>query len=467
MGISNAFNVARSGLNTTSHWAELVSRNIANASNESYGRQSLSVTSSNGGTVMPTGVQRAADEALNTLYREELGMLSRQDAIADGLTVYGATLGDADSPTSPANRLAEMHSGFTLLFNAPSDLAAQYAALQSAQSMVQGLNDLSDSLDATVTETERAIGTDVSDANRVLSDLAALNHSLSRTEPGTESMAGLQDRQASLLTELAELMDFRIEPRASGAIDIQTSLGYRLVEDRTAYEITYTPGSGTLMADGLDISPPNGIREGRLAGGIELVTEVVPHLRGQLDDFARGLMVTFEEADTSLGLGEAGLFTDSGNRYGVLDPTGLAGRIAVNTAVLPEAGGALHRLRDGIGADTPGPSAASGQIGAFLDGLEGKQTFDGSTGLPPKASLGDAAVTMVASQHGIRAQALTGRDNLAASTASLDAARLNAQGVNIDDELQKLLTIERSYSANSKVIGTLTEMLDTLLSIVR
>lgn len=467
MGITNAFNVASSGLNTTSNWAELVSRNIANASNDSYGRQSLSVSSTAGGTVMPTGIVRAADESLNTLYRAELGMLSRQDAIARGLASYGAALGDVESPTSPANRLAEMHDSLTLLFNNPSDHSVQYAAARSAQTMVQSLNSLSGRLDGTFTEAERALGADLKDANRILADIASLNQSLRRTEPDTGTMAGLKDRQTELLTELAELMDFRVSPTGSGAIDVQTKLGHRLVEDETAYEITYTSGSSTLTADGIDISPPNGIHEGRLAGGIELVTEVVPRLRSQLDEFARALIETFEQADASLGPGQSGLFTDMGNPYNAANKTGLAGRIAVHAAVLPEEGGALYRLRDGIGATAPGPSAASGQIGAFLDGLEDAQAFDGTTGLPSSASLAEAAVAMVANQQDMRAQAQTERENLAASTATLDSARLNAQGVSIDDELQQLLTIERSYSANSKVVSTLTEMLDALLAAVR
>jgi flagellar hook-associated protein 1 len=466
MSIINAFNVARSGLNATSQWAELVSRNIANASNDSYGRQSLNLTTSTGGTLLPNGVERAANEALNTLYRQELGQLSRQGTIAGGLTTYGAALGDLESPISPANKLAEFHASLTMLYNDPADPAVQLSVVQTAQSMVSGLNKLSESLDATVRETNAAMAADVKDANGILSDLAKLNRSLGRAEPQTENMASLLDRQTSLLNDLAEMMDFRVEARSNGVIDIQTSVGYRLVEKETAYEITYIAGNASLHAGGVDISPPHGVSEGRLAGQIALVSDVVPQIRSQLDEFARGLMQTFEQSDASLAVGQAGLFTDAGAAFNAANQEGLAGRIAVNVAVRPEMGGVLSRVRDGIGAAGPGPAGAAGQVGAFLDALEADQAFAGATGMPPSASLAEAAVFMVADQQGMRAQAQIAQENLAVSTASLDAARLNAQGVNIDDELQLLLTVERSYSANSKVVSTLTNMLDTLLAAV-
>lgn len=39
------------------------------------------------------------------------------------------------------------------------------------------------------------------------------------------------------------------------------------------------------------------------------------------------------------------------------------------------------------------------------------------------------------------------------------------QGINTDQELQKLLLIEQAYAANARVVTTASEMIDTLLSI--
>ena len=70
MGISSAFNISRIGLTTTAQWADLVSGNIANANSESYGRRSLSMTTTASGAVVASGVVREADASLSRMYRE-------------------------------------------------------------------------------------------------------------------------------------------------------------------------------------------------------------------------------------------------------------------------------------------------------------------------------------------------------------------------------------------------------------
>ena len=52
------------------------------------------------------------------------------------------------------------------------------------------------------------------------------------------------------------------------------------------------------------------------------------------------------------------------------------------------------------------------------------------------------------------------------AAAAIEQAKLGAQGVNVDDELQQLMMIEKGYAANSRVVSTLSTMLDTLLNAV-
>ena len=133
---------------------------------------------------------------------------------------------------------------------------------------------------------------------------------------------------------------------------------------------------------------------------------------------------------------------------------------------MPDQGGALWRLRDGIGATAPGSAGSTAQIGAFIDGMNDQHSFDGATGISSDITLTEYGAAMIAQQQNIRAEASDQQQALVASTSSIDAARLNAQGVNIDDELQQLLLIEKTYAANSQVVSTLSQMLDVLLAAV-
>jgi flagellar hook-associated protein 1 FlgK len=51
------------------------------------------------------------------------------------------------------------------------------------------------------------------------------------------------------------------------------------------------------------------------------------------------------------------------------------------------------------------------------------------------------------------------------SADTLETARINRDGVNIDDEMQKLLLIEQSYGASAQVVQVAGRMIDILLQI--
>jgi flagellar hook-associated protein 1 FlgK len=224
------------------------------------------------------------------------------------------------------------------------------------------------------------------------------------------------------------------------------------------------------MAGDIDITPNSatarGSDSGRLAGLSWLIANDLPQMKLQLDELARGLVQSFEAADASVGAGQPGLFTDAGGAFDPAQLDGLAGRLALNDSVQPDKGGALWRLRDGAGATFPGEPGDTTQLNAFVDVLETGMAFDAATGLSTNARLGDYAADLVSQQNVLRvgadAQAETARVRL----ITFEDNRSSIEGVNVDTELQKLLEIEQAYGANSQVLTSLSDMLDTLLASV-
>ena len=299
MSINSAYNIANTGLKSTGKWAELVSNNIANADSDSYGRRTLSKTTTAMGTAVANGVNRAVDQSLTRMYHSELARMTRQDAIADGVSAYATSLGDVDDPSSPAALLTNFQSDLDLLYNDPSDASVQQAAVQSAGAIATGLNTLSRDLDTSLKEVRNSLLASVDEVNKLLSDVALLNQRLENTLPNSQQRAALEDQMGDKLNQLAEFIDFRTETNGNGSVDVMTTDGYRLVEDDASFDLNYNVGSGVLTAGTVDITPPNGIAEGRLAGQIELVNDVMPQMQLQLDEFARALIQTFEAADAT------------------------------------------------------------------------------------------------------------------------------------------------------------------------
>ena len=468
MAISNAFAISTSGLASVEKWSEITSANIANADRAGYAKKSVLLETAASGGVAVSGIRREADLVVDRQHRVEISRFERQDAIASGMGMYTSRLGATDAPNALNTRVANLETAFVQLSAAPEQSARQNAVLMAADSLAHELNAAAGALSETKLVVEERVDDTVGELNQTLARIADLNKKIMGVEPGTHQHAVLSDEIHVALDGLAELADTRVRFDESGRATIYTAGGTPLVEGERHKSISFEAGTTTLYADGIDITPgrtgARGFSEGRLAGQIALLSDVIPQMELQLDELARGLIMGFESSDGSLAPGAAGLFTDAGAAFDPAALDGLASRIAVNDAVRPEAGGDLWRIRDGIGAATEGPPSDNTQVTAFVAMMEADQAFDPAAGLGAARALGDFAGAMIADQQYVRVEAEGLREGFRASANAIGVTRSSISGVNIDEELQRLIQIEQSYAANSQVMRVLSEMIDTLLA---
>ncbi|WPY94908.1 flagellar hook-associated protein FlgK [Limimaricola variabilis] len=480
MSITGAFLNARSGLAAAEGWADIAATNIANANRTGYAKRSAPLTQLPGGGVAMTGFQRATDAALEQAHRKEVSRTATQEARADALEVHAAALGEIDSTTGLSGRVSTFRTTLDALATTPSEPALQEAAVRAAEGLATTLRDASGTLARTEERVRNAVVADVTEINDQLARIVALNERIAGQQQGTERRVMFEDQLSESLDSLSQLIDLRMQTDASGRISIYTAAGAALVEDNKRHELSFDTSTGRLTVNDVDITPgvaeARGSSEGALAGRLGFLTNDLPRLELQLDEMARSLVQEFEKIDTTRATGTAGLFVDgtapvdgSGVRA-AFDPTkseGLAGRIAVNTAVRSEAGGAAWRMRDGIGATVQGPASDGSRVAAFVDLLSTDISYDPAAGLGDRRTIGDFAAGLVSAQKQLHNDALAKSESLAAGRDSIQTSRQSVQGVNVDDELQQLMLIEQSYAANATVMKTLGEMMDTLLAAVR
>jgi len=470
VGISTAFRNSSSGLSTTARWAELTAANIANANREGYVKRSLVTESAPGGGVLATGLRREVNSNLDRLFRSELAGVARQEIIASQLDTYSFELGKPGDTLSMAGQFSNLYSGFGLLSNSPADTSLQNNVLASALGLANSLNDASSTLDQTLQSVTAGIQNDVSTVNAHLNKIAQLNIQIEGSQQATTHRADLQDERAKEIDALSILLDVNTSTDTRGNVSILTGQGTVLVDKATAFEVSYDISLGQLNVGDSEITPnktgTRGFSGGQLAGWFDLKDDVLPQMKLQLDEFARALVESFEAADSSLSVGQAGLFTDQGAAYNPAQQEGLAGRLTVNAAVDPNRGGNLWRIRDGIGAATEGPAGDSTQPLKFLAVFEAAHTFDPQAGQGSSAELLDYLAGMVADQKLVQVDAQVKVEELGTKAQTIQSARQGVQGVNLDAELQQLTLIEQSYAANAQVTQSLTQMLDTLLAAV-
>lgn len=470
MSLSSALNTASSGLSTAQTQTRIIAENIANATTDGYVRRNAAVVTTGSGGATVSEISRDVDAALVRMSRSESSKMASQQAIYEALEDYTLYLGEVGDGSSMADKFSDFNTALTSLVNMPSSTEAQSEAVYAAEDLAASIRDASDTLAVVRADVDMEIRYEVADLNQALYDLAELNSKIRTMEPGTSEAAGLNDQMDGLLDRVSEVVGVRITYSSDSTVSIYTTGGAALLEGTRVHDVTYSSSDGTFHADDVEITPGKdgvrGIEEGSLAGLAEVQNEILPEFQLQLDEYARGLIEAFEASDASISAGEAGLFTDNGAAFDAADLEGLAGRIQVNEAVSTDGDAEIWRMRDGMGVTAEGAAADGTQIQAFIDGLDTEVNADPETGLSANVTVADFANQLLTAQLAESSRAESNYNAAASAAELIQASRENVEGVNIDDELQQLLMIEQSYAANSKMLTTVAEMLDTLLAAV-
>ena len=472
MSLTGALNSASSGLRTTQALSGVTADNVSNALTPGYTRRSASVVSNGSGqTGASIGeIRREVDASLQRMSRLETGKMARYQALSEGLQSYTAYLGQPGDGASTADKFAAFQNSLTTLINLPSSNGAQSGAVLAAEELAYAVRGAASTLSTMLSEVDMEIRYEVADVNQALYRLRDLNGQRLEVVSGTTAAAEFGEEIDSLLDQISGIIDTRVTVSSSGSISVYTIGGAALLEGQYVQDITFDPGDGTLMAGQQDITPQKagvrGLQHGSLVGLSELKRRVIPQFNAQLDQYAQGLIQTFETADASLTSGQPGLFTDNGGAFNATNLGGLAGRIQINEQISLSGGAEIWRIRDGLGAATPGPVADPTQIAAFVTALNTPMGASVETGIPSIVTLQDFAAEMVSSQATERVRAESNFNAASSAAEVVNAARQNAEGVNIDDEMQRLLLIEQSFAANSRVLTTVSNMIDTLIAAV-
>lgn len=484
MTISSALNSAMSGLRAAGRASEIVSSNISNALTPGYARRSLSLTSSGegfAGGVRVNGVTRHIDTQVLSDRRLAGAEFGYRNETTGFLNKFENLLGTPDQPGSLSARLSEFESSLITASSRPDANERLEAAAWSARDLAIAINTASDGAQQARTQADRNIGTQVERLNEVLKSVERLNSQIISAGSNNGDTSSLQDQRQTLVDEISEMVPIRTVPRQKGAIALYSTGGAILLDGRAA-EIGYEPANAVtpymsvedgslsgLTVNGFAISTSSksgNLRGGTLGAQFEIRDELAPDAQVQMDAIARDLIERFESStvDPTLAPGQPGLFTDAGAAFDPLSEVGLAGRLSLNTLVDPTADNESWRMRDGLGATSPGNAGDAQLLNALTDALIVGRT-------PNSGSFGGSAFSALDLTASLTSQ--VGADRLREDQQlSFASAQFNefiqlelAEGVDSDAELQRLMIVEQAYAANARVIATVDEMLDTLMRI--
>ena len=117
-------------------------------------------------------------------------------------------------------------------------------------------------------------------------------------------------------------------------------------------------------------------------------------------------------------------------------------------------------------ANTTGAAAYATHLTALLAGLDTTRTFDAASGGSASGTLAAYAGSSVSWLEATRQAASTSSTDKAAVVTQTTTNLSSSTGVNLDEQLSKMLDLEHSYQASAELITTVKSMLDSLLAAI-
>lgn len=489
MSLTAALDSARASLMASGIQSSTISRNIAGASAAGYSRKIAVLDNLPNAGVYVAAIQRAASGGLFTNVLTATSASAKQSVIYDGLQkIAASTVDDPELDQSPTAQLNALKQALQKYANAPDNTTLAQAAVASAKDMATALNQATRTVQSVREGADADMRTSVQNINQLLSQFETVNTAIVKGTISGDDITDYLDQRDNIVSQLSQEVGVTMSIRPNGDAALYADSGVVLF-DKSARTVSFAPTNaytaGTtgnaVYIDGAPVTGANSVmplKSGKLAGLAQLRDQDAVTYQSQLDEIARGLINTFRESDqTAAALPDVpGLFTYPGAPAMPASATvsvGLAGTISVAASVDPAQGGNPNLLRDGAISGNPayqyntaGNGGYSTRLQQLIDGMDASQPFDPTTQGKPSGNLIDFASS---STSWIENQRKTANDNSEYQNTLLNrsiTALSNVNGVNMDDEMALMLQVERTYSASSKIISTVDEMLQSLLAAV-
>jgi flagellar hook-associated protein 1 len=343
-----------------------------------------------------------------------------------------------------AEELSDLFAAFQSLSQDPTSTAERQVLIIKAQDLTKQFNQVSLRLASLRNSLNDSLASDAAQANIALSDIAKLNEQIIATEISTSAKANdLRDIRQKRIEDLARLVNIETTAQANGGVDI-TIDGVTLVSGPNLLDTveTYDAGGGQFLVRTVNGGTTLNLTGGSMQGIIDTRDNELVAMQADLDTLA-GTLISEVNAVHAGGFGLGGtsgenFFTGSNatdigvNASLVADPTmiqagAVAGAVGDNQIAV-----ALAQLAD--------------QQHAGLGGQTFSQNYGQTVAL-------NSTNTQLANQQLVENMLLRQRDSVS--------------GVSLDEEMTDLIKFQRAFEASAKLIVTVDEMLQTVLTLKR
>ncbi len=469
MSLSVALFTGLSGLRGAQAAMATTANNIANANTDGYSRKTVALTSVTTGG-MSTGVDIAAvrrevDQTLTRDVLDSVSDLEQRKTMERLLANIEQLFGTAGEAQNLGSVISSFRDSVQALAEQPENTGLQSTVINAARQVTAMFNQMARSIQSQRLEAERGIDASVKEINAQIANIVDLNAQIQYGLATGKDVTSLEDNRDKAVAKIAEQIDVRTYVRSDGQMVVSMENGRVLVDSNIPHPIDFTPVALTtptttfdaISLDGYDITGE--IRSGKLSAYIQIRDQVLPAVYGELNLLAQ----TMRSSVTSTGLattdtaGDPG--TDTNLFFNATSATDFVGTIQVHPDL--QANAALLAGTPTVNLQIARDLATAVTSNAY--------TFTAVTnGLPAMTKgLADYAGSILDDVAGRVADAKAKVDYQQTFVETLKAKAGSVSDVNIDEELSQLIIYQKAYAASGKVIQTTSELMDTLINLVR
>ena len=478
MSLTTSLLHARSGMIAAQSGLDVVSRNIANAETEGYTKKSHNqenlVIGGVGRGVKTNEVTRKVNDNLLRELRDQNASIEKLDVLDEFLGRLELEFGKPGDKKSIADKMTALKSAFQTLSAAPESSASAIALVTAADDLARSFNSFNNLIQELRAEADNRISDFIGAINNDLGLIKDLNTQIGQRNAAEKSTADLEDRRDQLLLSINKNISIGSFKRSNDRLTISTADGRLMLDDTqipmafnaTSSFVATTTGNGVTLG-GVDITANIKTRDGVISGLLTLRDTVLPQFQTKLDDLALEIAKQLDVVDVGGGASEAlNLFTDSsGNAPAAFTPAdnftaGFAGNIQVRAALKTDPslvtdpadgytvlGKSDNKLQLAIIALFEGQTALS-QAPTINDTIEGFAS----------ALVGDVATSKAEYETQLKFQTVF-RDQVRDRVE-------NESGVNTDEELTNLITLEAAFGASARVLNAVQRAFDEVINIL-
>jgi flagellar hook-associated protein 1 FlgK len=438
---------------------EVTGQNIANVNTPGYSRQAAvlgSVSGPGAATLDRAGSPLAIGGGVDTaqVLRTHAAWLDRTAAVLTGRLGQGVMderiAGQVErllaEPTETGLQatLDRFFTAFGSLADRPDDLAARSHATRTAAELAQRFQQLTEGVETLQRNLVELASDTLDGVNLLAEQVASLSTEIRLSAAAGASPNELMDQRDQILNEIVRRTGASVSGQESGEVVVSIA-GRTLVQGEAVFPLQ-------LASDGsLRVVTPGGEDVEGIGGEL-----------GAMRDWTAAVLTEYRSRIAAIRDGLAGAVNALHGSGKDLDGapgesfflTDAEGNLAVNPVLLQDP----RRLAAGDG------SAGDGGVARAIAGL---RNADGS-GMAPGSGVGTptptSAYRALVAEIGERGNESRRRlEHTEAALQQVRAVQASESGVNLDEELAQMVSVQHAYTASARLLATYDELLATLI----